>query len=179
MIQVNLVATQNYNLSQINRLKNIFQIMEKVLNTADFKSAVLNFKTNGELTFSFKKNPFKHFDIYSNEQVYAMIMQAREGVGNMSDGVIDLYLTLEPGGDGQNLGYGLQDEKEIHTYTDFFDNPATTDATLANHFTHEWCHKLGFEHAEYRWMDSNRDDCSVPYAIGNLVESLNSKSDLA
>ena len=104
MIQVNLVATQNYNLNQINRLKNIFQVMEKVLNTADFKSAVLNFKTNGELTFSFKKNPFKHFDIYSNEQVYAMIMQAREGVGNMSDGVIDLYLTLEPGGDGQNLG---------------------------------------------------------------------------
>ena len=170
MITVKLREARQYNAQQLEKLTRVFAIMEQVLNAPAFREAVLNFETDGQKGFSFRKNLFRHFETYTNEEVYALLMQAQEEPGDVASGTIDLYLVLEPGADGQNLGYGLPGNREIHTYADYFNN--ATEASLANHFTHEWCHKIGFEHAQYRWMDRNRDCCSVPYAIGNLIEEL-------
>ena len=169
MLTVNFLKTDNYSAEQVIKLNRAKALMEQVLNSDAFHDKVINYHTGGKLTFSFKKDLFRHFERYTNEEVYAMIMQASEETGNVADGSIDLYLVLEPGNDGDNLGYGLPGRAEIHTYADFFNS--TTDARLANHLTHEWCHKIGFSHAFLAWMDAHRED-SVPYAIGNLVEEL-------
>jgi len=101
--------------------------------------------------------------------VYQMIMYAKEEIGNINIEEVNLYLTLEPGGTRSTIGFGLPTDEWIHTYQAFFDD--ATESELAGHFAHEWCHKIGFEHAMYAWQDKNRDS-SVPYAIGKLVESL-------
>jgi hypothetical protein len=170
MLKVNLVDSANYNPSQLGILAGVFGIIERQINSPAFEQAVRRFKTNGRPTFSYKRDIFRSFPSYTNDEVFEMIKNAREIPGNITDGQIDLYLVLEPGSDGQNNGFGNQGEKEIHTYEGYF-NVAKPEQ-LANHIVHEWCHKLGFLHAKFRWMDSNRDTSAVPYAIGNLIEEL-------
>lgn len=171
MLKVNLVQSTNYTPEQLTVLEGVFAIIEKQINSAAFEKAVREFKTNGRLTFDYKRGLFWSFPSYTNDQVFDIIMQANEIPGNIANGQIDLYLVLEPGNDGQNLGYGNAGEKEIHTYSDYFGTAKPGE--LANHFVHEWCHKLGFLHAQYLWLDADRDTSSVPYAIGNLIEALN------
>jgi hypothetical protein len=168
MIKVKLIRSINYSDLQVETINKSAQVMETVINSNEFKDKVLNFELNGDKTFSYKRNPFKSFEIYTNVQVYQLIMQAHEINGNIEDGIIELYLKLEKGDDGKNIGYGLPTDEWIHTYESFFN--AADEFGLANHLTHEWCHKIGFEHSKYKWQDTNRDESSVPYAIGNLVE---------
>jgi hypothetical protein len=106
---------------------------------------------------------------YTNQEIYAMIMNAKETHGNVSNGSMDLYLVLKDGSDGNVVGFGLQNKKEIYTYKDMFD--IKKPKQIANHITHEWTHKLGFSHAEITTRFGNRDN-SVPYAIGNMIEDL-------
>ena len=169
MLTIKLIQHTNYTGAREQKLYAAIQIMERVLNSKPFHEAVINYTTNGKLTFSFKKTLFRDFDHYTNEEVYASILQAKEEEGNVADGSMDLYLELAPGGGGNVLGYGYPNDPIIYTYADWFDNQ--TPATIANHLTHEWCHKIGFEHAFYGWQDKNRER-SVPYGIGNLVEQL-------
>ena len=169
MLKINLVKATNYNGAHLTKLQVSLNMIEKVLNSVQFKDAVINFKTNGELTFSFRKNLFKEFEHYTNEQVYGLIMQAQEDPVNVSDGSMDLYLELAPGGGGSTIGYGNPGEETIYTYQDWFDSATSED--IANQITHEWCHKIGFDHAFYPWQDKFREN-SVPYGIGDLVETL-------
>ena len=169
MLKLNLIKTTGYDEPRLLKLRGALAPVENILNSQQFKDAVLNFTTNGELTFSFKKNWFKSFDTYTNEEVYKMIMQAHELHDNIMDGSVDLYLDLKEGSDGNVVGYGLPGDEIIHTYKEWFDNPDRKNQEIANHIIHEWCHKIGFEHAQQPWQDINRNN-SVPYAIGNLVE---------
>jgi hypothetical protein len=167
MISINLVKTTNYDDARLTILKSALALIPPVLNSQNFKDAVINYKTNGQLTFSFKKNLFKDFEHYTNQQVYDMIMQAQEDPGNVADGSIDLYLELLPGGGGSTIGYGNPGEETIYTYQDWFDQAKPEE--IVNHITHEWCHKIGFDHAAYPWQDKFREN-SVPYGVGDLVE---------
>jgi len=171
MITVNLVETNGYAEDQMVKIRRAIVLIERVMNSLTFKYAILNFRRNAgkKRSFSFKKDEQTRFKEYSNEKVYSKIMEAKQQVGNVQDGSMDLYLALVPGGDGITIGYGYPQSKEIYTYSEYFNR--ATDASLANHLVHEWCHKIGFDHAFYTWQDKNRD-FSVPYAVGNLVERL-------
>lgn len=176
MIKVNLVEANGYTEDQLIKVQRTITLIEQVINSTAFKDAILNFRRNGngKRSFSFKKHPLARFKKYSNAKVYDKIVAAKQRAGNVQDGSMDLYLTLVPGGDGVTIGYGYPKDKEIFTYSEYFNR--ATDASLANHFVHEWCHKIGFDHAFHAWQDKNRD-FSVPYAIGNLVESLAEKDE--
>ena len=169
MIKVNIAETTGYNDQQVQKIFRAAAIIERTINTFAFRDAILNFKRSKKKSFSFKKHPLSHFKKYSNEEVYDKIMMAKEKFGNIQTGNMDLYLTLIPGGDGITIGYGNKDSKEIFTYSEYFER--ATDASLANHIVHEWCHKIGFDHAFHPWQDKYRD-YSVPYAVGNLIEQL-------
>lgn len=167
MISVKLHSHKNYDSQRLETLKRAFVIIERVLNSEKFKQEVLNYTTAGKKTFSYKRTLFREFEHYTNEEVYKTIMQADEETGNILTGHIDLYLELVIGGGG--VGYGYPGDKTIYTYSEWFDEQS--DESIANHITHEWCYKIGFDHAFYDWQDKNRER-SVPYGIGNLVEEL-------
>ena len=173
MLTVNLIEANGYTDNQLLKIKRTMAIIERVINSMAFKDAILNFvrpsKGKKKRSFSFKKNLLFRFRKYSNKKVYAKIMASKQAYGNVKNGTMDLYLTMVPGGDGITIGYGYPKDKEIFTYSEYFDR--ATDASLANHIVHEWCHKIGFDHAFHPWQDKNRD-FSVPYAVGNLIESL-------
>jgi len=170
MLKINLVSHKNYGGQRLEKLTRALATMERVINSDAFADGVRNFTTRGKKTFSFKKNLFKDFEHYTNEEVLGMIMQAQEEEGNVADGQIDLYLELVEGDSGSSaVGYGYPGDPVIYTYSGWYDQQDIP--SLANHITHEWCHKIGFDHAFHAWQDRDRDN-SVPYGIGNLVEEL-------
>ena len=68
---------------------------------------------------------------------------------------------------------GWKSIAQVSTYVDQFD--AMSVAGLAGHLVHEIaCHGNGFSHS-YKWV-KERDD-SIPYSVGNYVESWVSKSN--
>lgn len=166
MLVINLISHINYSGARLVKLQSALKQLQSVLNSQQFKDAVLNYTTDGKPTFSFKKNLFHSFEIYTNKQVFEMIQQAHEVPGNVTDGSVDLYLELLNGGGGSTVGYGNPGNETIYTYSEWFD--AQTEASIADHIAHEWTHKIGFDHAKYAWQDKNRDR-SVPYGIGELV----------
>ena len=80
---------------------------------------------------------------------------------------MDLYLVLLPQVNPNVVGYGNPGNKEIYTYRNWFEQ--FTVAEYAGHITHEWCHKLGFDHS---FQHNRKRKYSVPYAIGDLTEGL-------
>lgn len=166
MVKINLVESVGYDESRLKTLKDALDLIEKIINSEEFKNKILSFK------FYFRSGFFGYLKdtVYTNSEVYEMIMKATEAPGNIAEGSIDLYLHLIDGDNGSVIGYGNPTEKEIYTYKAMFDKMKTE--ALANHITHEWSHKLGFTHAHIETPLIGKRDKSVPYAIGNIVEEL-------
>ena len=61
----------------------------------------------------------------------------------------------------------MPDTSVITSNRRFFDN--FTPAEIAGNLAHEWMHKIGFDHD---FNSTSRRPYSVPYAVGDLVESL-------
>ncbi len=171
MLEIKVIKTQNYSEIQLQKISNAVKKMEKVLNSKVFKYQVLAFEIQGKIGFSYKKNWFSSFEKYTNYHVYHFIMNPKEGIAEEETNSIELFLSLDSGDVGKTKEKSLPVEQWIHTDLMFFES--ATESELAGHFAHEWCHKLGFYHSRYKWQDLNRD-YSVPYAIGNLVETLSS-----
>jgi hypothetical protein len=169
MPKINLIESKGYEDERLETLQKALQLLEAVLNSEEFKERILNFTTDGRKTFYFRKTFFgKWIDQPStNQQVYNMIMTAKEEVGDRANGTIDLYLELVNGANGDVIGYGNPSSSQIYTYSIMFDDMSLPD--LAQHYAHEWCHKIGFEHAFHR--SRNRSN-SVPYGIGNIIDRL-------
>ena len=171
MLEIKVIKTQNYSEIQLQKISNAVKKMEKVFNSKVFKYQVLAFESQGKIGFSYKKNWFSSFEKFKNDQVYHFIMNPKEGITENETATIELYLSLESGDLINIKEMSLPEELWIHTNLMFFE--LATESELAGHFAHEWCHKLGFCHSKYNWQDPNRN-YSVPYAIGNLVETLSS-----
>ncbi len=171
MLEVKIIKTQNYSEIQLQKISNAVKKMEKVLNSKVFRYQVLAFTIQGKTGFSYKKNWFSTFEKYNNDHVYHFIMNPNVEIAKDKTATIELYLSLYSGDIDKTKGKGLPEEDWVHTNQMFFE--AASESQLAGHFAHEWCHKLGFCHSRYKWQDPNRQ-YSVPYAIGNLVETLSS-----
>jgi hypothetical protein len=171
MLEIKVIKTKNYSEIQIQKINNAVKKMEKVLNSKVFKYQVLAFTIQEKIGFSYKKNWFSAFEKYKNDHVYHFIMNPNEEIAKGEMATIELYLSLDSGDVGKTKEKGLPEEDWVHTKQLFFES--ATESQLAGHFAHEWCHKLGFSHSRYKWQDPNRE-YSVPYAIGNLVETLSS-----
>jgi hypothetical protein len=171
-LTINLVQHTGYQDERLEKLQKALELMARVLNSEEFKEGVVNYQFKRKHTFYYRRSLFGRYidQPYTNEQVYSMIMAAEEEVGNNQPHTIDLYLQLDEGSNGTVIGYGYPEAKEIYTYSIMFDK--MTIEALASHYTHEWCHKLGFEHSFER--APNREH-SVPYAVGNLISKLAKK----
>ncbi len=172
---INLAETVGYNAHELVKVKEATLLIEKVINSEEFKYNVLNYtQKNGKIGFHFRKTIFgKNIDYpYTNQEVFDMIMLSKEHAGNKAPHQMDLYLHLLAESNDGVVGYGNADEKEIYTYNNWFNIILSTEE-YAGHIVHEWTHKLGFDHAFGRFAP-NRDN-SVPYAIGELVVRLAKK----
>ncbi|MFT3795351.1 hypothetical protein [Flavobacterium sp.] len=167
--RVNLLACIRYEGRRLERLNSVMQAIEKTINSTAFRRQVLEFRYRGQYSFYYRRNLLGRYidKPYTNAQVYEIIMDAQELVKEDPEPTIDLYLELVIGSNGSVIGYGNPGSKEIYTYSEMFDQMEIDE--LANHYVHEWCHKIGFDHS---YLPTAKRNSSVPYAIGNIIETL-------
>jgi hypothetical protein len=138
--------------------------MERILNSEEFHQAVINHEFDGKKQFASVPAGT------TNEQVYEQIMAGRETYTPSADSVANLELVLYTPPFWKKwsvVGYGYPGQPEIYTNKYYFNS--FTVAQVAGNLTHEWCHKIGFDHDYNR---TSQRPASVPYAIGEIIISL-------
>jgi len=165
MFSVNLINHAGFSNGQEQKLISALKKFETVMNSDLLKQRILNFSST-------LGNRFEDNLGLSNEQVFEKLYAGAEEYSPLADYEADLYLFLvkkrrpllsrHPA-----IGYGIPGQKEIYTYTWWFNS--AVDYDYAGHIAHEWSHKVGFDHA---FNPTSTRNFSVPYAFGNIIEEL-------
>lgn len=155
--QLNFV---NFTPVEENKVRQAVEILKKVIASKEFKDRILNFTYKG-------KKQFIDSDGRSNEEIYYMILEGAERIGNTSkNNMMDVELELYHQ-TTKTIGYTYPNTARIWMNKKYFNR--YTPLKVADNLMHEWMHKLGFGH-EISWSQDR--DYSVPYAVGYLVEEL-------
>ncbi len=161
-VRVNFNRLQGFTPAEREKLQRAAELVERVVNSPEFRQAVLDKTHGGERRFA-------NAGGMSNEEIYAAILAAKENHTSAADGEIDLDLTLRNFSFFQRnvVGYTYESTPEITMNRRFFSQ--YTPAEIAGNMVHEWLHKLGFDH-DFR--STSQRPHSVPYAVGEIVERL-------
>jgi hypothetical protein len=135
-----------------------FAVLEKVVNSEEFKNRVLNFvNTQGKTEFASNKG-------LTNTQIYATFMDGRETLQQNTPGEMNYYLSLYYKRYSKVIGWTNGNINTINVNWKFFKGFKPSD--VAGNFAHEWTHKIGFDHKSAAEHDS------APYAIGYIVREM-------
>lgn len=138
-----------------------FDLIEKIINSEEFKEKVLAYP-DGKSQFTSNKG-------MTNEQIYDYFMQGKELIGGEQTlGEMNFDLVRYYNGHSKVKGFtNMGQDNWIHAngrfYADF------SAAEIAGNIMHEWLHLNGFEHA------SAQDHDSVPYAVGYIMRDMAKK----
>ncbi|MDP3569143.1 MAG: hypothetical protein Q8S42_00865 [Archangium sp.] len=160
-MRVSLGKVTGYSAAERQKLDKATQLMGNVLNSQEFRDAVLSADFAGKPGFASETR--------SPQDVYAAIRAAKENYTDAADGEVDLNVKLENMSWFQRnvVGYTTESSDTLTTNRRFFSGFEPSE--MAGHLAHEWLHKLGFEH-DFK-ATARRPD-SVPYELGDLVERL-------
>ncbi len=140
-------------------------LIKKVVSTEAFRNAVLNHTYGGIKTFV-------NNDGLTNLQIYNKILEGAEELNKVKNNRMDMGVEFYYAATN-TVGYTYSNITKIYVNTKYFNtNPP---AYVSGNLMHEWLHKLGFTHAS---SYSTSRDYSVPYAIGDIISSLASKTNL-
>lgn len=140
------------------KLEKAFEVVEKVVNSEEFKNRVLNFKnTKGERAFASNKG-------LTNEEIYAQFMDGRETLQQDTPNEMNFYLKLYNKSWSKVVGWTNPTINTININWKFFKNYKANE--VAGNLAHEWTHKIGYDHKSAAEHDS------APYAIGYIVREM-------
>ncbi len=140
------------------KIQSAFNLMESVSNSLEFKDRVINFKNDkGQRAFASNNG-------LTNEQIYAIYMSGKETLQQNTPGEMNFFLKQYNRWWSKVIGYTSADVNLINVNYKFFKNYRPSD--VAGNLTHEWTHKIGFDHASAAEHDS------APYAIGYIMDEL-------
>ena len=138
-------------------------IFEKVMNDKDFQVELMKFP----FEFDVPNDPNRNL---TSAEVTEKLYQGQEHYKSGKDNTANLHWVIKRKARPifsrhPAIGFGNPGEKEIFTYTWFFDQ-SNNLADLIGHIAHEWSHKVGFDHL---FKPHSGRENTVPYAFGELV----------
>lgn len=149
----------DFSLSDREKAENAADLVKRVIQSQEFKDAVVGFTYNGEKRFIDNSG-------LTNLQIYDRIIIAAERLTPAKNYVLDAEIQLYYE-DSSTIGYTYPSTTRIWMNTKYFDR--YTPYQVAGNLTHEWLHKMGFTHDA---SATPTRPYSVPYAIGYIVRSL-------
>lgn len=160
-MKLSLGKVTGYSATEQQKLAQATTLMVAVLNSREFRDEVLGAQFEGQPGFADESR--------SPQEIYAAIRAAKENFTDAADGEVDLNVSLENFSWFQRhtVGYTTPQSDTLTTNRRFFGS--FTPAEVAGHLSHEWLHKLGFEHDFAATADR---PYSVPYAVGEVIERL-------
>lgn len=153
------VELTDFSQDQEAKMLEALERAKMVLNSAEFKTRVLDHVYNGNKTFANNNGQ-------SNKEVYETIMAGKEDLLPEVDGEMDLDMTLYHT-NNSTVGYTYPDTIRIWVNNKFFRNYSY--GQVAANAVHEWTHKLGYGHSYYNTPER---PYSVPYAIGTIIREM-------
>lgn len=160
-LAVKAMEVKGFDKESLKKLQKAFEVLEKVVNSEEFKNRVVNFKnTKGERKFASNNG-------LTNEQIYQQFMEGRETLQPNTPDEMNFYLRLYYKRWTRVIGYTTPTTNVINVNWKFFSG--FTPADVAGNLAHEWTHKIGFDHTSAAEHDS------APYAIGYIVEEMAAK----
>lgn len=152
---------QGFDSESMQKMEKAFEVLEKVVNSEEFKNRVLNFVNDQG------KNEFASSNGLTNEQIYSIFMDGRETLQQNTPGEMNFYLKLYYKRYSKVIGWTNASINTININWKFFKKFALSD--VAGNLAHEWTHKIGFGHKSASEHDS------APYAIGYIVREMSAK----
>lgn len=140
-------------------------LLRQVFSSPEFKQKILKHKFNGRYRFAHNRG-------LTNRQIYLRILAGVEKLYPYYNNAMDVEVELYSDYKSNVLGFTRPSTKRIWMNTKYFNKH--TPAEVASHLTHEWLHKLGFDHERER---SATRKYSVPYAVGYIVKDIAGKID--
>ena len=157
-LAVKAMKIDGFDPASLEKMEKALAVVEKVVNSEEFKNRVINFKNNkGERAFASNNG-------MSNEQIYATFMEGRELLQQDTPGEMNFFLKLYNKSWSKVIGWTNRDINTININWKFFKNFKPNE--VAGNLVHEWTHKIGFSHRSA----SERD--SAPYALGYIAREL-------
>ncbi len=165
-LKVNLSNRVGFTTEESEKLDQAVEILGKVFNSPEFKQQIL--------AYAEYQGGFANTEGLTNQQIFDKIMAGAENFAPTADHEMDLDVEIRNLGWFQRnvVGYTTPDTSVITSNRRFFDN--YTPSEIAGNLAHEWMHKIGFDHD---FNATARRPYSVPYAVGDLVESLAEQYD--
>lgn len=147
--------------SRERKIDHSVDILREIFSSAEFKRRILNHRYRGRYQFWKNKG-------LSNAQIYRKILAGAEKLYPYLNNAMDVELALYTDNESEVIGFTNPGTKRIWMNTKYFNN-RSSPAKVASHLTHEWLHKLGFDHEKEKCEERKY---SVPYAIGYIVRDL-------
>ncbi len=142
-------------------------IVEQVMNSDEFKNAILN--------HSFNDAPGFANTLHTNQEIYDLLMKGSEALTPGDDYEMDIDITIYTSNWFGRNTVGYTYPSTIRTWINRRCFVYYAPSSIAGNLAHEWCHKLGFDHDFY---PSAIRPFSVPYAVGNIVNELGKKYEI-
>jgi hypothetical protein len=158
--KIEIVSLGNFNKEEKDKVERIISNTEKIINSQDFMTQILNHKVNGELRFENNKNE-------SNADIYKKIMSGYELLEPIADNKWQLNLNLKWFFGRSTLAYTYFNKPEIYINSRYYKNGY--EAEIAGTICHEYMHKIGYSHDQ---RSTSIRPYSVPYAVGGICELL-------
>lgn len=136
------------------------ELLRKVFASPEFKEKILKHRFKGRRTFHMNNG-------LSNNQIYRKILEGVERLYPYHNNAMDVEIELYSDFKSNVLGFTRPRTKRIWMNMKYFNKH--TPSEVASNLTHEWLHKLGFDHERERHPDRKY---SVPYAVGYIVKEI-------
>lgn len=154
------IRTVNMSPLKQEKLYSSIELLQYVFASEEFKERILNHQFEGRRTFYMNKG-------LTNREIYEKILSGIEKLHPEENNAMDVEIELYSDFESKVLGYTYPRSKRIWMNTKYFNKHTAPE--VAGHLTHEWLHKLGFDHERERNEDRKY---SVPYAVGYIVKEL-------
>ena len=153
------ISLKDFNRDQESKMRKAIERLLIVINSKEFKTRVLDHQYNNE--FAFANNNGQ-----TNEEIYNTIMDGAESLNSEVDQEIDIDVTLYYK-NNSTVGYTYPNTPNIWVNNKFFSTFSL--GKVAANLTHEWTHKLGYEHD---FNSTTKRSFSVPYGVGKIMQEL-------
>jgi hypothetical protein len=160
-LEVKVMQIRGFDTESLKKLQASLALLEKVVNSEEFKNRIINFKNNkGQRAFASNNGK-------TNEQIYEIFMDGKEILQPNTPGEMNFWLSLYYRRFSRVVGYTSPSTNVISINWKYFRYYEIHE--VAGNLGHEWVHKIGFDHRSASEHDS------APYAIGYIIEELGKK----